>query len=60
MIDISRGVMRVPSQGAVVGAPKSAGSVRTMVIPRDLVEPVREHLDEFGGDDPEWLLFPGA
>ena len=58
MINIERGVVRV--HGAVVGTPKSAGSVRTMVVPRDLVVPVRAHLATFVGNDPESLLFPGA
>jgi integrase len=57
VLHIRRGVVRVNGQ-VLVGAPKTASSVRDVAVPPHLMPAVREHLRAHIGGGRDGLLFP--
>jgi integrase len=44
----------------VLGPPKSAAGLRTVTVPAAVADQLRQHLDEFVGEDPDAWLFTGV
>ncbi len=65
-VDLEAATVRVPRKVAALrnrmefGPPKSEAGMRTVALPDAALDPLRPHLTEFVGDDPDALVFTGA
>jgi integrase len=56
-ITIERAVKKLTGKPAFIGATKTIGSNRTIVLPKIAAEALEQHLAQFVGSDPESLIF---
>lgn len=59
VLHVRRAVVRTTA-GPEVKSPKSAAGIRTVPIPRHVLEPLAQHLDVFAQAGPDGLVFPAA
>ena len=56
-LTIERAVKKLTGQPAFIGATKTVGSNRTVVLPKVAAEALEQHLAQYVGNDPESLIF---
>jgi integrase len=56
-LTIERAVKKLTGKAAFIGATKTVGSNRTVVLPKIAAEALEQHLAQYVGSDPESLIF---
>jgi len=59
-IRVERSAVEVSGSRPALGPPKTDAGVRTVHVPREVLEYVADHLDRFTGPEPESLLFASS
>ena len=56
-LTIEQAVKKLQGKPAYIGATKTAGSNRTIVLPKNIAQELEQHLEQFVSNEPEALIF---